>query len=91
MTEVIGTLQAGSLSWSLTKMIEGDVLLEPDKGEWSRKHYARSIATAMKHEKGAKYEMALCLGLEHDGSALPFRFYKITRVKSRGQSLSSRA
>ncbi|TCK37952.1 hypothetical protein B0G84_3250 [Paraburkholderia sp. BL8N3] len=79
--KTLGTLQAGSLTWLLTKLMPGDYLMEPDKGEWSRKFCVRSIKTASEHEPLAKYAMTLCFGIQHDGLAMPFRFFRITRVK----------
>ncbi|SAK63703.1 hypothetical protein AWB80_02905 [Caballeronia pedi] len=73
-------LQAGSVAWHLTKLGQGEFLMELDKGEWSRRFYQRSIHKAIESEGQAAYTMTLCYAIQHDGLGEPVRLFKITRT-----------
>ncbi|BCQ27193.1 hypothetical protein NK8_53820 (plasmid) [Caballeronia sp. NK8] len=79
--ELLGTLQAGSLAWRLTRLEVGDSMLEPETNGDKRNACNKAIAIAAKHAPGAAFELVLHFGLRHDGSGDNFRFFKITRTE----------
>jgi hypothetical protein len=78
--EVLGTLQAGSLAWRLTRLEVGESMLEPETNGDKRNACTKAIAIAAKHIPGASFELVLHFGLRHDGSGENFRFFRITRT-----------
>lgn len=80
MTTLDRSLQAGSMTWRLTKLEVGDYITEPEKGDYSRCFCTRSIQRAREHAPGSDYVLMLCIGAQHDGKGDAFRFFRMTRL-----------
>jgi|GEM_PF-4891060 len=76
-----GALGEGSLTSRLLALNVGEYLLMPDVGNKPHHNYASTVKRARVQDTTGDWKLETCHGFTTGMDSVPFKFYRITRLK----------